>query len=212
VSYDRDRDRRPQPIAGPPEGGRSGEYRHPFRPDEWDQAPSTPFRPQGRPRPESQADGFASGERASGSSERGYRWLRGGEERFAGGPPMPESPGNVRDGYGEENYRDEWTPQGRHTPASPSDRGWFSRGPHAGRGPKGYRRSDERIRETVNEVLARDPDLDATNIDVRVQEGEVTLEGTVPNRWSKRLAEDLVQDMPGVRELHNRLRVEESGH
>ena len=40
----------------------------------------------------------------------------------------------------------------------------------------------------------------------------MTLEGTVPNRWSKRLAEDLAQDMPGVKELHNRLRVQEAGH
>jgi len=131
----------------------------------------------------------------------------------AEGPPMPESAGNVRwDGYGEENYREEWTPRGRHTPGSPSDAGRLSRGPHAGRGPKGYRRSDERIRESVSEALARDGDLDASEIEVTVQEGEVTLEGTVPNRWSKRLAEDLTQDMPGVKELHNRLRVQEGGH
>ena len=191
MSYDRDRDRRPE---------------QPFRPDQWDQVPPTPYRPQGRPRPESQADGFAS-------RDRGYRWLRNGEERFAQGASMPESVGNARRaGYGEENYREEWTPQGRHTAGSPSDAGWFSRGPYAGRGPKGYRRSDERIRESVSEALARDGDLDASEIEVQVQEGEVTLEGIVPNRWSKRLAEDLVQDMPGVKELHNRLRVSEGGH
>ena len=96
--------------------------------------------------------------------------------------------------------------QGGHTAGSPSDAGWSSRGRFAGRGPQGYRRSDERIRESVSEALARDGDLDASEIEVKVQEGEVTLEGIVPNRWSKRLAEDLVQDMPGVKELHNRLR------
>ena len=206
MSYDRDRDRRPEPMAGPPEGARSGGDRPSFRPDGWDQVPSTPFRPQGRPRPESQADGFAP-------RDRGYRWLRDDEERFADGPPMPESGGHRRrDGYGEENYREEWAPQGRHTPGTPSDTGSSSRGRFTGRGPKGYRRSDERIRESVSEALARDGDLDASDIEVQVQEGEVTLEGTVPNRWSKRLAEDLTQDMPGVKELHNRLRVQEGGH
>ncbi len=139
MSHDRDRDRRPGPIAGAPESGRSDEYRQPFRPDEWDQAPPTPYRPQGRPRPESRRT-------ASLSRDRGYRWLRDDEERFAEGPPMPESGGNARRaGYGEENYREAWTPQGRHTVGSPLDAGWSSRGPYAGREPKGYRRCDERM-------------------------------------------------------------------
>ena len=85
------------------------------------------------------------------------------------------------------------------------------RGIYAGRGPKGYQRSDERIQETVSEALARDGDLDASEIEVSVERGEVTLQGSAPNRWSKRLAEDLVQDLPGVREVHNRLRVEDRG-
>jgi osmotically-inducible protein OsmY len=64
----------------------------------------------------------------------------------------------------------------------------------------------------VSEALARDGELDASEIEVSVERGEVTLNGTVPNRWSKRLAEDLTQDLPGVKQLHNRLRVEQTGH
>lgn len=81
------------------------------------------------------------------------------------------------------------------------------RGTHAGKGPKGYRRSDERIREDVNEALERDGDLDASEITVDVKDGEVLLEGTVSDRRAKRLAEDLAEELPGVRDVHNRLRI-----
>ena len=80
-------------------------------------------------------------------------------------------------------------------------------GPHAGRGPRGYARSDERIREEINERLTDDPDLDPTEILVTVAEREVTLEGEVEDRHSRRLAEDIAWDCSGVRDVHNRLRV-----
>ena len=50
-------------------------------------------------------------------------------------------------------------------------------GVHRGRGPRGYRRTDERILEEVNERLTEDAHLDATNIEVDVRDGEVTLKG-----------------------------------
>ena len=78
-------------------------------------------------------------------------------------------------------------------------------GPHAGRGPKGYRRADERIMEDVCEMMMRHPELDASDIEVRVADGEVTLEGTVLDRRAKRLAEDLAERATGVRDVHNRL-------
>jgi osmotically-inducible protein OsmY len=76
-----------------------------------------------------------------------------------------------------------------------------------GRGPKGYRRSDERIRESVCEHLTEDPHLDASDIDVQVTDGEVTLTGFVHNRRAKRYAEDLAEASSGAAEVHNRLRV-----
>ena len=77
-----------------------------------------------------------------------------------------------------------------------------------GRGPKGYRRSDERIREDVSEELFRHPEIDASEIDVRVQNGEVTLEGKVEDRHQKRLAEDIAERSSGVTDVHNRLKVD----
>jgi hypothetical protein len=80
-------------------------------------------------------------------------------------------------------------------------------GPFAGRGPKGYVRSDERIREEVNDWLREHGEIDATNVTVGVTNREVTLEGTVEDRRMKRLAEDVAESVRGVADVHNRLRV-----
>lgn len=81
---------------------------------------------------------------------------------------------------------------------------------HRGKGPKGYQRSDARIEEDVNDRLSDDPVLDASNITVTVQGAEVTLDGFVSSRWDKRRAEDLVDEVSGVRHVQNNLRVSNS--
>lgn len=80
---------------------------------------------------------------------------------------------------------------------------------YRGRGPRGYKRSDERIIDNVNERLARDPFLDATDIEVSVDNGEVTLNGTVRSRHDKRRAEDLAITVYGVEDVQNSLRVKQ---
>jgi osmotically-inducible protein OsmY len=78
-------------------------------------------------------------------------------------------------------------------------------GPHRGKGPKGYTRSAERIREDVSDRLADDDKLDASNIAVRMEGTEVVLEGTVESKRDKRRAEDLVESVPGVTNVQNHL-------
>ncbi|MDF3070303.1 MAG: hypothetical protein K0R38_5904, partial [Polyangiaceae bacterium] len=85
--------------------------------------------------------------------------------------------------------------------------GTSPRGGFAGRGPKGYTRTDERIREEVCDRLSMDDDVDATDIEVRVQDGEVTLEGSVETRRMKHQAEDAAEAVNGVKDVHNKLRV-----
>jgi osmotically-inducible protein OsmY len=86
--------------------------------------------------------------------------------------------------------------------------GWETgRGEFVGRGPKGYQRSDARINEDVCDRLADAPYIDASNIEVKVNNGEVTLSGTVSDREDKRRSEDLIENVSGVREVHNNLRV-----
>jgi osmotically-inducible protein OsmY len=79
---------------------------------------------------------------------------------------------------------------------------------HRGRGPKGYRRSDERLTEIICERLTDDPFIDAGEIRIDVANGEVTLQGSVLARSQKYAAEDLVADVTGVTAVHNDLRVQ----
>jgi hypothetical protein len=82
-------------------------------------------------------------------------------------------------------------------------------GRYVGRGPKNYRRSDPRILEDLNDRLTAHPDIDATHIDVSVENGEVTLRGWVPDRNSRYLAEDVAWSTRGVSNVDNNLRTEQ---
>jgi hypothetical protein len=77
----------------------------------------------------------------------------------------------------------------------------------SGKGPKGYTRSDERIKEDVCDLLSRHHEIDASEIEVSVKDGDVMLDGQVRDRRTKRLAEDVIDDIHGVKEVLNRLRV-----
>jgi osmotically-inducible protein OsmY len=81
------------------------------------------------------------------------------------------------------------------------------RGEFTGRGPKGYRRSDARINEDVCDRLADAHDVDASEIEVKVENGDVSLSGTVWDRQQKRRAEELIENISGVREVNNQLRI-----
>ncbi len=80
-------------------------------------------------------------------------------------------------------------------------------GDHYGKGPKGYRRSDKRIEEDINERLTAHPGVDATDMEVRVVYGEVTISGRAYDKRSKRLAEDIAYLERGVQQVHNRIRI-----
>jgi hypothetical protein len=84
-------------------------------------------------------------------------------------------------------------------------------GDHRGRGPKNYRRSDERIRDDVNDRLTEDSWLDAGAIEVSVENADVTLTGTVRSREDKRRAEILAEGVSGVDNVQNNLRVVRPG-
>ncbi|MDR8802283.1 hypothetical protein FEP89_03022 [Burkholderia multivorans] len=79
------------------------------------------------------------------------------------------------------------------------------------RGPKGYTRSDERIREDVCERLAHALDIDVSDVSVQVSDGRVELDGTVPTRWMKHAIEDIADDCMCVRDVENRVRVKREG-
>ena len=74
-------------------------------------------------------------------------------------------------------------------------------------GPKGYRRSDERIREDLCDRLMRARHIDSSEVTVEVSGGKVLLEGTVPERRMKHAIEDIGANCLGVQDIDNRIRV-----
>ncbi|WP_434613397.1 BON domain-containing protein [Azospirillum sp. B2RO_4] len=161
-----------------------------------------------------------------GGYERDDRNRSWGEDRgsmFRGG----ESRGDYGGGYADDRYERRGDDRGRNR-----DRGfweqagdeiasWFGdddaerrrhederrAAQHRGRGPRGYSRSDERVREDVSDRLTDDAYIDASDIEVTVSGGEVTLTGMVPDRNTKRRAEDVAESVSGVSHVQNNLRV-----
>jgi osmotically-inducible protein OsmY len=80
-------------------------------------------------------------------------------------------------------------------------------GSHMGRRPQLQRRSDDKIYQEIWELLTNNADLDASEVELHVESGEVTLTGTVDSRDAKWLTEDLVNSVTGVREVNNRIKV-----
>ena len=78
---------------------------------------------------------------------------------------------------------------------------------YTGRGPKGYQRSDELIAEEVCQILTDDLYVDASDIEVKVNDAEVTLTGQIESRGLKRRLEDLIDGVAGLRDIHNLVRV-----
>ena len=94
---------------------------------------------------------------------------------------------------------------------APHPREWWRSerypGPYHGKGPKGYRRSDARILEDVNEALQDCGALDASEIEVACQGGEIVLKGSVQDRRSKRIAEEIAEEQSGVSDVRNEIRI-----
>jgi hypothetical protein len=78
------------------------------------------------------------------------------------------------------------------------------------RSPRGYVRSDARIREDVCELLGYSDEVDPRDCEVLVTRGEVTLRGQVPERAMRIVAERIALQVSGVREVQNELRVRRS--
>jgi len=113
-------------------------------------------------------------------------------------------------GYGESQGRHAQSGHGRGAAFDRDER--VSRGPrsgHRGRGPANYVRSDDSITDELIVRLTDADHIDASEILLIVEDGVVTLSGNVPERAMKHAAEDLAEDVRGVREVRNRIRVDD---
>ncbi|MFO1184926.1 MAG: BON domain-containing protein [Bauldia sp.] len=181
-------------------------------------------------RDHSNGDSDYRSDRTGGSSEyddngesRGDRWRQEGD--LAASDYRSSEEGDYRSGW--SGRRDSYGERSGSRGMQGSEEGRSARsgamqggsgqmgmetpsGPHKGRGPKGYTRSDERIEEDLADRLTDAPDIDASGIEVAVSSGEVTLTGFVPDRSAKRRAEDLAEAVSGVKHVQNNLRVKGS--
>lgn len=145
----------------------------------------------------------------------GFGPEEGPEDRDHAAYGSPYGQGDLNsDRTGRGDWRDtDWMPnrpaRGRGTWAGDwgDTRSTSGTANYAGRGPKEYRRSDDRIREEVCDLFTDDPGLDASEVSVKVEGGEITLMGSVTTREQKRRAEDIAERVSGVRDVINQLRV-----
>lgn len=138
-------------------------------------------------------------------AEHGRREARGHEDERGGdgGSWLDRAADQVRSWFGGDDDRE----GGRHGDESRRAHG-RGEGKFRGRGPKNYRRSDERLREEVCDRLTDNEWLDASDVEVNVVAGEVILTGMVDSRYAKRLAENIAESVSGVANVQNNLRVQ----
>ncbi len=137
----------------------------------------------------------------------GYNRNRGGSEFEHGGS---DRTGN-RSQYSYDRYGRRYDERAGSGSADVWESGASFNRQNRGKGPKGYRRSEERIREDVCDRLADAYQLDASEIEVKVEGNTVTLSGTVTDKNQKRIAEDIVEDVSGVQDVENNIRVNKGG-
>ena len=152
---------------------------------------------------------------------------RGYGRDFGGGGRNQGYDGSWGEGYGASlgpsDYREGFAGADRSAPGfggredfAGDDRTWMDAraeenrplaGPHAGKGPQGWARTDARLKEQVCEALMQDRLLDARGIEVATEGGVVTLNGTVAAAAGVRLAETIVRRCGGVKDVSNNLTV-----
>lgn len=153
--------------------------------------------------------------RGFGSGSYGSRASFGGGA-YDGGYGGSRGPGHDRDyegsSYGQNLGGGMSLDEGRFTTRGQYGGGQYGGQRRTGNAPKGYKRSDDRIREDVCDRLSERWDVDSQGIEVSVSNGEVTLSGLVPERGMKFRAESISDGVSGVSEVHNQLRIQQQGH
>lgn len=164
-----------------------------------------------------QAGGFERGSTFSSPGGRPSNW-RGAWDQSSQGSHHERGYGMDPGDYGSQhsygsqtgNYGSEHGGYGsQHGGQGREHGGYGSQGARRSM-PKGYQRSDERIREDVCERLSHSG-LDVSDVSVHVSSGHVTLEGTVDSRHVKHAIENCADDCMGVQDVENRIRVQRQG-
>ena len=183
------RDRRAGGVGYERRSARRLEDDEPYEPSEGYE----PFEPD---HPREEGTPFSAGPSprylGTGFPGRGGPGFTGGYYGFGRGTPEPDWRAGRRypPGDDERGLEPDWRTERRYPP-----------------GPKGYQRSDERLREDISERLMEARYIDSSDVTVAVSGAKVVLEGTVPERRMKHAIEDLADACPGVQDIENRIRV-----
>lgn len=110
-------------------------------------------------------------------------------------------------GYGDRRPNQPYRGSGQERYRQNQAEDWQIPGPYTGMGPRGYRRSDERIQDQICEIFTRHGKIDARGVEINVQDGNVTLTGEVNRKLEKYLAEEIASSVSGVNEVENHLKV-----
>lgn len=166
-----------------------------YRPSEYERSGSGYRR--GGPRGDESYDSRGRGERYGSGSDSGDRMSARVSDAYG-------------EGFGAVRAREQDAGERYRGRTGTGDRYGTASGGFRGRGPKGYARSDERLKEDISERLSDDPDIDASDITVEVQGGMVTLTGQVESRWIKHHVENVIDRCSGVKDIENRLTLQRS--
>src|SRR5512146_1667616 len=157
---------------------------------------------------------YGRGPRYFGTGVPGYESGPGFTGGYYGyGDEAPEIPTELEREYAYDLYGD--GPEGGWAQAAPNAHPGAAPGtprrpkpaPKYPPGPKGYQRTDQRMREDICDQLMRTGHIDSSDVTVEVSGAKVQLDGSVPARWMKHAIENLADVCPGVQDIKNRISV-----
>jgi BON domain len=160
---------------------------------------------------------FGGGRRDFGQRGYGSESRYGSPQQWGGGDYGAQGGSSFAYGRGGENWGGSGYAGSDYGPTSRSGYGygdsvgseqWNRQASHRGKGPKGYERSDDRLKEMISERLSDDPNIDASEITIAVSGGVVKLTGTIDSRAEKYQVEELIERCGGVKDIDNQLRTQ----
>lgn len=81
-------------------------------------------------------------------------------------------------------------------------------GTESGEGARGNRRSDADIKDEIHRLMDWQKTIDPTGIQVEVKDGVVTLSGKVNSQYEKQVAQNITENVLGIRQVSNLLKIQ----
>ncbi len=138
------------------------------------------------------------------------RDLRESSNETRGGEPgKHDLERRYQDAYlrNKENWDNPDSATSMNSPVYNDEDNWDLPGPLAGKDPSALTRPDVAILAQISDRLALNDQLNANDIEVKVQDHKVTLGGAVGSERQRRLAEEIASSVSGVETVQNNLTV-----